>query len=132
MANFTPPKINLVEEFKSFLLKHGVVGLAVGVVIGGAVGKVVSSVVADVIMPIVGLLTPAGDWRTAKIWIFGVGNLFGTLLDFVIVAFVVFMIIKYFIKEPPKAAGPAMKACPDCLEQVLAQAKKCKFCGSNV
>jgi large conductance mechanosensitive channel protein len=91
MARITPPKIKMVEDFKSFLLKHSVVGLAVGVVIGAAVGKVVKALVDDIIMPIVGLLTTSGEWRTAKIWIFGVGDLAGNLLDFTIVAFVVFM-----------------------------------------
>lgn len=92
----------MVQEFKAFLLKHGVIGLAVGVIIGGAVGKLVTSLVNDLVMPIVNMMTPSGDWKQIKIGPFGVGNFAGTVLDFVIVAFVVFMIVKLFLKEETK------------------------------
>ncbi|MFH1263943.1 MAG: large conductance mechanosensitive channel protein MscL [Pseudomonadota bacterium] len=132
----TPPKLKLVEEFHSFLLKHGVIGLAVGVVIGAAVGKLVKALVDDFIMPVVGVLTPSGDWRAMKVGVgrlqFGVGDFLGNVIDFAIVAFVVFMIIKMLIKEKPAAPGPAMKICPACKESVLAEATKCKFCASDV
>jgi large conductance mechanosensitive channel len=129
MVNITPPKLKVVEEFKSFLLKHQVVGLAVGVVIGAAVGKVVKALVDDIIMPVVGLLTPGGDWRAIKVGIFGVGDLAGNILDFAIVAFVVFMIIKKFIKDAPP---PPSKACPACRETIHPEATRCKFCTSEV
>jgi large conductance mechanosensitive channel len=97
----------MLKEFNSFLLKHGVVGLAVAVVIGGAVGKLVTALVADFIMPVVGALTPSGDWRTATLSIwrikFGVGDFIGAFIDFVIISFVIFMIVKHFVKEPAKA-----------------------------
>ena len=97
----------MLNEFKAFLFKHGVVGLAVAVVIGGAVGKLVTALVADLIMPIVGALTPSGDWRQATLTIgsikFGVGDFAGAFIDFVIIAFVVFMIVKNLLKEPAKA-----------------------------
>jgi large conductance mechanosensitive channel len=95
-------------EFKSFLMKHGVVGLAVAVVIGGAVGKLVTALVADLVMPIVGALTPSGDWRQATLTVgnikFGVGDFAGAFIDFVIISFVIFMIVKNFIKEPEAKA----------------------------
>lgn len=97
----------MLDEFKAFLFKHGVVGLAVAVVIGGAVGKLVTALVADLIMPIIGALTPSGDWRQATLTIwkikFGIGDFIGAFIDFVIIAFVVFMIVKHFVKEPAKA-----------------------------
>ncbi len=57
----------MIGEFKAFLLKHGVIALAVAVVIGGAVQKLVAAIVADLIMPIIGALTPGGNWRTATL-----------------------------------------------------------------
>ena len=95
----------MMGEFKEFLMKHGVIGLAVAVVIGGAVGKLVTALVADFIMPVVGALTPSGDWRAAVVSVgkmqFGVGDFAGAFIDFVIISFVIFMIVKNFIKEAP-------------------------------
>lgn len=98
----------MLGEFKEFLFKHGVVGLAVAVVIGGAVGKLVTALVADLIMPIIGALTPTGDWRAAIVTIgnmkFAVGDFAGAFIDFVIIALVVFLLVKHFVKEPPATA----------------------------
>jgi large conductance mechanosensitive channel len=124
-----PLKLSVVDEFKAFLLKHGVIGMAVGVVIGAAVGKVVKALVDNFIMPIVGLLTPTGEWRALKVGIFGVGDFAGNVLDFIIVSFVVFMIIKNLIKEAPP---PPTKMCPKCCEGVPVQATRCKFCTSEI
>ena len=97
----------MIGEFKAFLLKHGVIALAVAVVIGGAVQKLVAALVADLIMPIIGAMTPSGDWRTATISVgavkFGVGDFLGAMLDFLIIALVVFIIVKMLVKEPPPA-----------------------------
>jgi large conductance mechanosensitive channel len=134
--NITPPKVKVVDEFKSFLLKHGVVGLAVGVVIGASVGKLVKALVDDMVMPVVGFLTPSGDWRAMTLNVgplkFGVGDFIGNVIDFSIVAFVVFMIIKALIKEPPKAPNAPTKQCPQCLENIPLEAKRCKFCTSQL
>ena len=98
----------MIGEFKAFLLKHGVIALAVAVVIGGAVQKLVAAVVADLIMPIIGALTPSGDWRAATFSVgavkFGVGDFLGAMLDFLIIAIVVFLIVKMLVKEPAPAA----------------------------
>lgn len=95
----------MLKEFKAFLLKHGVVGLAVAVVIGGAVGKLVTALVADLIMPIVGALTPSGNWREAVVTVGGVkfaaGDFIGAFVDFIIISFVIFMIVKGLMKEAP-------------------------------
>jgi large conductance mechanosensitive channel len=126
--------MSMVSDFKSFLVKQNALALAVGVVIGGAIGKVVSGIVDDVIMPIVGLLLPGGEWRTAQVVLGGTnaikyGDLVGRLVDFVIVAIVIFVIVKALIKEAP--AAPT-KACPQCLESLPVAAKKCRACASAV
>jgi large conductance mechanosensitive channel len=94
----------MIGEFKAFLLKHGVIALAVAVVIGGAVQKLVAAIVADLIMPIIGALTPSGDWRKATLSIgavkLGVGDFLGAILDFMIIALVVFLIVKALVREP--------------------------------
>ncbi len=95
----------MLGEFKAFLLKHGVVALAVAVVIGGAVSKLVSAIVGDLIMPIVGAITPTGNWREAVLPVgsikFGIGDFAGAFLDFILIAGVVFLIVKNLIKEQP-------------------------------
>jgi len=126
--------MSMVSDFKSFLVKQNALALAVGVVIGGAIGKVVSGIVDDVIMPIVGVMLPGGEWRTAQVVLSGTnaikyGDLIGRLVDFVIVAFVIFVIVKALIKEAP--AAPT-KACPQCLESLPVAAKKCRACASAV
>ena len=103
--------------------------LAMGVVIGAAVTKVVNSVVGDLIMPVIGILTPAGDWRQLKLGYgrlqFTVGNFLGTMLDFLIIATVVFLITKMFVKQAPP---PPTKVCPACKEGIHPDATKCKWC----
>jgi large conductance mechanosensitive channel len=125
------------REFREFLLKQNVIALAIGVVIGAAIGKVVSGVVDDVIMPLVGLVLPAGDWRQAKLALGGgnailYGDLLGRLLDFGIVALVVFLILRALVKQPKAAPAAATKACPFCLETIPAAASRCRACGSTV
>jgi large conductance mechanosensitive channel len=102
----------MIGEFKAFLLKHVVIALAVAVVIGGAVQKLVAAIVADLIMPVIGALTPSGDWRKATFSIgavkLGVGDFLGAILDFLIIALVVFLIVKALVQEPePEATKPA-------------------------
>lgn len=128
MANPT----SLAVEFKTFLLKQNALALAVGVIIGAAFGKIVSGVVDDLIMPIVGLLVPSGDWRTAKLGPFLLGDFAGRCIDFVIVAAVVFLIVKALIQEKEPPPAPATKACPQCLETIPAAAKRCRACAQPV
>jgi large conductance mechanosensitive channel len=117
------------REFREFLLKTNMFALAMGVVIGASVTKVVNSIVGDLIMPVVGVLTPAGDWRLLKVGYgrlqFTVGNFLGTMLDFVIIATVVFLITKMFVKQAPP---PPTKICPACKEGIHPDATKCKWC----
>jgi large conductance mechanosensitive channel len=118
------------QEFKAFLTKTNALALAVGVVIGGAIGNVVSAIVKGLIMPIVGLVTPTGDWKTIKVGEFEIGLVLGALVDFTIVAIVVFLVTKALLREKPKAPPPAMKDCPYCREAVPEAATKCRACTS--
>ena len=116
-------------EFKAFLLKNNVVSLAVAFILGAAVGKVVSALVADLIMPVVGMLSPSGEWRQIA-WQLGgakflIGDFLGSVLDFLVVALVVFFIAKSLIKPEPT---PETKTCPFCLEVLARAATRCKFC----
>ena len=97
-----PPPKGIWAEFKDFLGKSGVLGLAIGFIMGSYIGKVVSALVQDLIMPIPGALIPGGDWRKALVSIpvgngmnFAVGDFFGVIIDFLIVAAVIFVIAKY-------------------------------------
>jgi large conductance mechanosensitive channel len=132
-----------MKGFMSFLTETNALALAIGVIIGGAVGKVVGSIVSDLLMPIISLAMPAGDWRVAKIALtrtpdgavdkaLGIGSFMGTFVDFVIVAFVVYMITKRLLKPAPAVAGPPTKQCGECLETIPAAARKCRACASPV
>jgi len=120
-------------EFKAFLLKNNVVSLAVAFILGAAVGKVVSALVADLIMPVVGIFAPGGEWRQLAFQIGGakflIGDFLGSVLDFAVVAFVVFLIAKSLLKPAPT---PETKTCPFCLEVVAKAATRCKFCTQTV
>src|SRR5258706_9864757 len=134
----------MLQEFKSFLTKSNALALAVGVIIGAATGKVVTAVVDDLIMPVIGVIIPSGDWRQAiielnrvtdasgKVTITGIkyGDFLGTLIDFVFIAFVVFIITKALLKPAPETPPAPTKECPFCLESVPVAAKKCKACTS--
>jgi large conductance mechanosensitive channel len=132
----------MVGEFKKFLTQSNALALAIGVIIGAAVGKVVDSIVKDVLMPVIGLLMPGGEWRTAGIVLktnpdgtpaatIAYGSLFGALIDFLIIAFVIFMIGKAMIKPAPDPPpGAPLKECPECKEMVPVAARRCRACTS--
>ncbi len=121
------------REFQAFLIKQNVLALAIAVVMGAALTKVVDSVVADFIMPIVGAATPGGNWREWKLQAgsvaFGVGHFIGTLIDFLIIGFVVWRVSKAFIR--PKA-DPATKPCPYCRMNIDLAASRCPHCTSQL
>ena len=123
----------MIKGFKDFLFKNNVLALAVAVIVGGAVGKVVTSLAQDIIMPVVSPLLPSGEWRTATLVIGKAsikwGSFLGNLIDFLIIAFIVFLITKALIKEVPP---PPMKTCPRCKESIVPEATKCKFCTADI
>ncbi len=97
--------MQFVREFLEFIKKYQVIGLAVAFIIGTAATKLVSAFVADIVMPIVSVLIPGGEWRTAIFQIgpakFLTGDFLGVLIDFLIIAFVVFITVKFVMKEDP-------------------------------
>ncbi|HTT62491.1 MAG TPA: large conductance mechanosensitive channel protein MscL [Bryobacteraceae bacterium] len=133
----------MLKGFRDFLMKNSVLALAIGFIMGAATGKVVSSLVADIIMPLLSPLIPGGEWRTAKLILsrtvgadgkevvnaVSYGNFFGNVIDFLVIAFVVYLITKALIKEAP--AAPT-KNCPRCTEALPVQATKCKFCTADL
>jgi large conductance mechanosensitive channel len=127
----------MIAEFRGFLTKTNALALAVGVIIGAAVGNVVTALVADVLMPIIGLALPGGEWRDAKLAIGGdsailYGHFIGVLLDFLIISFVVFLIVKTLVKPVPEAAAEPMKKCPECLEMIPQAARRCRACTATM
>ncbi len=102
----------MLKEFKEFALRGNVIDLAVGLIIGAAFGKIITSVVNDLIMPLLNPLIPGGEWRAME---FGpgikIGSFLGTLLDFLFIAFAIFVMVKTINrlkkKEEAKPPGPA-------------------------
>jgi large conductance mechanosensitive channel len=136
----------MIRGFKEFLLKNNVLALAVAVIVGGAVGKVVSSLAADIIMPVISLFMPRGEWRSAKLAIgsptigpdgkevvnyLNYGTFFGNVVDFLIIALIVYLMTKALLRERPVPPVPA-KNCPRCKESVAIDATKCKFCTADI
>lgn len=91
-----------IEEFSEFLRKYQVIGLAVAFIIGAAATKLVTATVNDIIMPIIAVIVPGGDWRASVLDVgpiqFMVGDFIGNVIDFVIVALVIFIIVKFIMK----------------------------------
>jgi large conductance mechanosensitive channel len=133
----------MLNEFKAFLTKSNALALAIGVIIGAALGKVVTAITSDLLMPVVGLIMPKGDWRDAyielskstdaagKVTVNAIkyGDLLGALLDFVIIAFVAFLLTKALLKPAPEVP---VKTCPYCKEKNDEAASKCKACTSEI
>jgi len=93
-----PEPKGLVDEFTAFLSKYGVVGLAIAFIMGGAVGSLVSALVKDIIMPFITFFIPGGAWQEATFAlgpiVLAVGHFMGAIIDFVIIAFVIFWLMK--------------------------------------
>jgi large conductance mechanosensitive channel len=132
----------MLREFKEFLTEKNALALAIGVIIGGATTKLVSGVVGDLLMPIIAIVIPQGDWREWQ-WVLSehtdkagklsvnaikYGDFIGTVIDFVVISFVVFLITKMILPKPAPAVPT--KTCPECLETVPEAARKCRACTS--
>jgi large conductance mechanosensitive channel len=139
--------MSFAQDFRTFALKGNVVDLAVGVVIGGAFGKIVSALVADLVMPLVALVMPSGDWRASGIVlrhaalakddvILKYGDVLGAVVDFFIIALVLFLIVSKIVRTAEKrlgvAAAATTKPCPHCLTDVPVAATRCKACASDL
>jgi large conductance mechanosensitive channel len=130
----------MLRDFQAFLFKTNALALAIGVIIGAALGTVVSSLVNDVIMPPIGLLFGNVDFSQLQI-VLGTsgagepvairyGVFVNSVITFIIIAFVVYLISRRFI--PPEPAPAATRTCPYCREPVLVDATRCKFCTSEL
>jgi large conductance mechanosensitive channel len=145
--------MSMLKEFKEFALRGNVVDLAVGVIIGAAFGKIVSSLVADVLTPVIGKLVGGVDFSSlfvalgdgprpeslAKAKEAGVATInYGVFLqatfDFIIVAFVMFLIIKAMnrMKSQEQPPTPNTRDCPECLSAIPLKAKRCAHCTATV
>jgi large conductance mechanosensitive channel len=155
----------MLKEFKKFISRGNVMDLAVGVIVGGAFQKIVTSLVNDLIMPLIGLITGGVNFNdqfailrmpvdvtrdmvtslaTAKelgVTTFNYGAFITTVIDFVIMAFVVFLLVKGINtvkdltekkEEASAPAAPTTKKCPYCLSEIPLEAKKCAHCTSDV
>lgn len=132
--------MSLIQEFKAFAMRGSVVDLAIGVIIGAAFGKIVNSFVSDIIMPPIGVMLGGVDFSSLAITIHEAtpghpavlikyGAFINTLIDFGIIAFVIFTVIKIMNKWlPPPTVEPVTKECPECLMLIPAKAKKCGHC----
>jgi large conductance mechanosensitive channel len=135
----------MIKEFKAFVMRGNVVDLAVGVIIGAAFGKIVSSLVNDVLMPPIGALIGGIDFSdlalTLKAPIGAVkpatiryGLFVNQVIDFLIVAFCVFLVVKVVnsLQKQPVAPAPTEKKCPQCSMLIPIEAKRCGHCTSNI
>ncbi len=97
--------MQFIREFLEFIKKYQVIGLAVAFIIGTAATKLVTAFVNDIVMPIISVLIPGGEWRSAILQIgpikFLTGDFTGVLIDFLIIALVVFITVKFVMKEDP-------------------------------
>lgn len=97
-----PPPKGFGEEFMEFLDKYGIIGLAIAFIIGGAAGNLVSALVADILMPIITFFIPGGAWREAVLTLgpiqLSIGHFIGVFIDFLVIALVVFFLMKQLAK----------------------------------
>ena len=130
----------MLNEFKAFIMRGNVMDLAVAVIIGGAFGKIVSSLVSDIIMPLIGLIIGGIDFSglaftlgSAKVTY---GNFINNVIDFVIIALVIFLMIKGLDslkrKPEPVVAEPVTKECPHCFTTISIKATRCPNCTSEL
>jgi large conductance mechanosensitive channel len=139
----------MLKEFKEFAMKGNVIDMAVGIIIGVAFGKVITSIVSDVLMPPIGLLLGKIDFSSLFINLSGqpleslaeakkigaatinYGLFINTVIDFIIVAFVIFMLVRQFNKLK-KPAAVTTKECPFCATAIPIKAVRCGHCTSEL
>ena len=144
----------MLQEFKEFTMRGNVLDMAIGIIIGAAFGKIITSFVNDILMPPIGLLLGRVDFSNLFVNLSGqpygsleeaqaagaatinYGVFLNTVLDFIIVAFVVFLLIRQVnrLKREPEAlpAEPTTKECPYCLSAIPIKATRCPHCTSEI
>jgi large conductance mechanosensitive channel len=135
--------MSMLKEFKEFAMRGNVVDLAVGVIIGGAFGQIVGSFVNDVLMPLLGLLMGGIDFSKMMLTLkeaadpaqsvhLKYGVFINTVINFLIVVFAIFLMIRTMNrlqkKEETPPAAPTTKECPECLMMIPINAKRCGHC----
>ncbi len=137
--------MGMLKEFKEFAMRGNVVDMAVGIIIGAAFGKIVTSLVNDVIMPPIGILLGNVDFSNLALTLkdktadsaavtLNYGMFINTVLDFLIVAFAIFVIIKQINRLKKKEPEPEVttKDCPKCCSSISIKATRCPFCTSEL
>lgn len=143
----------MLKEFKEFAMRGNVLDMAIGVILGGAFGKIVSSLVSDILMPPIGLLMGHVDFsslfvnlagqsqpslaaaKAAGVPTINYGVFLQTVLDFGLIAFAIFMVVKQvnrFKKPEAPPAPPSNKHCPYCLSEIPLKATRCAHCTSDI
>jgi len=142
----------MLKEFKAFIMRGNVVDLAIGVIIGGAFGAIVSSLVKDIIMPPIGLLLGKVDFAKLYVALDGktyeslakaqelgaptlnYGQFINTIINFLIIGFVIFLIVKAINKmqKPAAAPAPTTKNCVFCATEIPLAVKRCPHCTSEL
>ncbi|MGD8869805.1 MAG: large conductance mechanosensitive channel protein MscL [Gemmatimonadales bacterium] len=144
----------MLKEFKEFAMRGNVMDMAIGIIIGAAFGKIVTSLVNDVIMPPIGLLLGNVDFTNLYLNMSGetfaslaeaeaagaplikYGVFLNTVLDFIIVAFVIFLVVRQMNrlqrKEEAPPAEPTTKECPYCATEIPIKASRCPSCTSDL
>jgi large conductance mechanosensitive channel len=130
----------MIKEFKEFIMKGNVMDLAVAVIIGGAFGKIISSLVNDILMPLIGLILGGVNFTALAVTLgdakLTYGNFIQALIDFLIIALVIFLLVKglnKLTKKPaPAPAEPTTKECPHCFTTIPIKATRCPNCTSEL
>ena len=130
----------MIKEFKAFIMRGNVMDLAVAVIIGGAFGKIISSLVSDILMPLIGLILGGLDFSGLAITVGNAkvtyGNFISAVIDFLIIALVIFLLVKglnSLTKKPaPAPAAPTTKECPQCFTIIPIKATRCPNCTSEL
>ena len=128
----------MLSEFRKFAMQGNVMDLAIGVIIGGAFGKIIASLVGDILMPLIGLALGGVDFSSLAFTLGEASIKYGlfvqAIVDFVIVAFVIFMLVRAMnrMKKPEPAAAPTTRDCPYCLTAIPLKATRCPNCTSEL
>ena len=128
----------MIKEFKDFVMRGNVLDLAIAFIIGGAFAKIVGSLVNDIIMPVIGLITGGVNFSERSLTVGAAiitwGVFVQTIIDFIIIAFVIFLIVKTAnkMKKAPPPADPTTKECPYCFSTIPIKATRCPHCTSEL
>lgn len=128
----------MLNDFKKFIVQGNVMDLAVAVIIGAAFGKIIASLVGDILMPLIGLVLGGIDFSSLAITVgsakVGYGSFIQAIIDFIIIALVIFLLVRAVnsMKKPAPAAEPTAKECPYCFTTIPIKAKRCPNCTSQL